>query len=300
MSLVPPLILGAVSLGAFFAAYQLAPSDSDDKDVLRKRFYTLQNSLSDMGIDLDNVLMFRLYQQVEILMSYIEDQFLNANGEMRDLSVQELKGLVQVATQTRSVVEALLQDRNLRKIEAEHKPRVGDDPEGIVGLSNIRSWILGGMKAELDKEKRDAEYAKRKSRERYMQEQYDSNIKISGKDFDTYMAEEARIEKEMKQAQTLLHRAKLTLQTLKSRDPKEDKRAKMDLERDIELAEVREHNAREHLKAMNLKLSKLRQRTDQSYAINNDNVKNEAMRASKAKRDYIAQIASKEKPKRFR
>ena len=299
MSLVPPLILGAVSLGAFFAAYQLAPSESDDKDVLRKRFYALQESLSDMGVDLDNVLMFRLYQQVEILMSYVEDQFLDANGKPRDLSVPELKGLVQVATQTRSVVEALLQDRNLRKVEAEHKARVGDDPEGVVGLSNIRSWILGGMKAELDKEKRDAEYANRKSRERYVQEQYESAIKTAGKDFDASMAEEARIEKEMKQAQTRLHRAKLTLETLNGKEPK-DKREQMDLERNIELAELRANDAREHLKVMGLKLTKQRLHTDQLYTTNNDNVRNEAMRAAMARREYVAQISSKEKPKRFR
>jgi hypothetical protein len=211
------MILGTVSLASFIAAYWNAPPASENEEALKRRFKTVHNSLADLGVDMDNTMMLRLHSQVQIIMSHLTSLFLDADGNERALTPADLKSIVAVATQTRSVVESLLQCRTLRKLESASAPRFGSSPEGLYGMAGIRQWILGGMRAELELEK-NSDYAKAKVASRKAEEKRKIKAKEMDEKLKAALQKEDVVKKDLNRLELAASRAVAAEKKARERD----------------------------------------------------------------------------------
>lgn len=155
--------VGALLAGASIVSAKLYDEkDGGRDDVYHRSRSIIMSSSVTKSVDAianldarDNARLYLKGLSVELANSLSDECFslMTSQGHEKQVS----HGVKQVLTNVKSLVEALAKLRSLPEsdfinVVLRHPMRVGTSPKGVSGVEGMTRWLLGGMRAEVEKQ----------------------------------------------------------------------------------------------------------------------------------------------------
>lgn len=156
---VGALVAGAAILSA--KNYDEKPGGRDDM-YYRSRSILLSSSITK---SVDAIANLDARDNARLYLNGLSAQLANSlNDECKSLLASQnneknvnkgVKAIQRKITSLLTTMEKLrfLSESELIKVASTHPMRVGDSPDGVSGVEGTEKWLLGGMKAEMEKHK---------------------------------------------------------------------------------------------------------------------------------------------------